>query len=107
PEVYEQYRKLEKELLEKKLTEDIRKEERRRLEEEQARRAAMDAQQRKVYDARMRIVDDILTLRLKQGSCRNVQGTSKISDWTTSPRDTEGDYLVCKEKQQEKFLKKI
>ena len=60
----------QKKLLEKKLGEEIRKEERERLEREKVRIAAMDQLQREVHNARTTIVEDLLTLKCPREGCR-------------------------------------
>ena len=62
-EVYDKFTGAKVQLMERKLGEGIRKEERQRLEEEDAREAALTEEQRCLEKARKNIVDDILNLK--------------------------------------------
>ncbi|GMH87984.1 hypothetical protein TrST_g12273 [Triparma strigata] len=70
PEVFKMYKSAEDEEKEKKVGNTIRQEERERLEEEEKRRAAMDAEEKKVHDARVEITEEILTLKCPRADCR-------------------------------------
>jgi hypothetical protein len=59
-----------KRVLEKKITETVRKEERERMEAEQARLARLSVIDRQVHEARTKIVEELLTLRCPRPDCQ-------------------------------------
>jgi hypothetical protein len=70
PDAWNSVLEARKTILEKQLTETIRKEERERLEAEQARLAALSAQELRVHGERQHILEELLTLKCPRAACR-------------------------------------
>ena len=69
PDAFQAHLAARQRVLEKRLTEDIRREERTRMEEEQARLARLGALERRIHDARTTMTEDLLTLKCPRRDC--------------------------------------